>query len=87
MYLSRFANMLWFIFGCSGVVKKVRYKNVEEAVQFFLRNVVQISKVVQPQNFYIDVSRIPTYDVLATTTKKSQTREERKRERGRGVTR
>jgi hypothetical protein len=26
--------MLWFIFGCSGVVKKVRYKNVEEAVQF-----------------------------------------------------
>jgi hypothetical protein len=31
--------MLWFIFGCSGVVKKVRYKNVEEAVQFFLRNV------------------------------------------------
>jgi len=34
MYLSRFANMLWFIFGCSGVVKKVRYKNVEEAVQY-----------------------------------------------------
>ena len=52
-----------------------------------MRNVVQISKVVQPQSFYIDVSRIPTYDVLATTTKKSQKREERKRERGRGVTR
>lgn len=52
-----------------------------------MRNVVQISKVVQPQSFYIDVSKIPTYDVLATTTKKSQTREERKRERGRGVTR
>ncbi len=31
--------MLWFIFGCSGVVKKVRYKNVEKAVQFFLRDV------------------------------------------------
>jgi hypothetical protein len=37
-----------------------------------LRNVVQISKVVQPQSFYIDVPKIPTYDVLATTTKKTQ---------------
>ena len=35
-----------------------------------MRNVVQISKVVQPQSFYIDVPKIPTYDVLATTTKK-----------------
>ena len=46
-----------------------------------MRNVVQISKVVQPQSFYIDVSRIPTYDVLATTTKKvRQERRERERE-------
>ena len=46
-----------------------------------MRNVVQISKVVQPQIFYIDVSRIPTYDVLATTTTKKVRQERRERER------
>jgi hypothetical protein len=61
--------MLWFIFGCSGVVKKVKYMNVEEAVQFFERCLLQqiSTGVVQLQIFYIDVSKIPTYDVLATT--------------------
>jgi hypothetical protein len=64
MYLSRFANMLWFIFGCSGVVKKVKYMNVEEAVQFFFneRCLLQcfhcnknfsLKGIVQPQSYFL----------------------------------